>query len=339
MAGGNLGTLHMGMLIEGTWVVDDLKYRNAPTGQFERADSSFRDSVTAEGSGKFPAVAGRYQLLTAVNCPWAHRTVIARRLKGLEGAIDLLVASDPQTDQGWPFNVGVGKGPQPRDGVLHLHEVYTAADPTYSGRVTVPTLWDREFRTIVNNESADILRMLNTQFSSVANSSFDLRPHALRERIDAVNEWVYRDINNGVYRCGFAQTQAAYEQACQALFDALDRAEAVLDRSRFLAGPALTEADVRLFPTLVRFDAVYYGLFKCNMRRLQDYPNLSGYVRDLYARPGFGDTCDIDAFKRGYYAGIKRANPNGIIPLGPLGLDAAFEGPHDRDARTYQDGG
>ena len=326
----------MGMLVNGHWVIDDAKYRNASSGTFVRPDSTFRQWITADGSSGFPAEAGRYQLLVAANCPWAHRTVITRRLKGLEQTIDLLQSTGVQSEEGWPFEAGVDNGPQPPSGgVMHLHEVYTAAAPDYSGRVTVPTLWDRRARTVVNNESAELIRMLDTEFSAFSNAALDLRPESLTEAIDAVNEWVYPAINNGVYRCGFSTTQAAYEDACRALFAALDRVEAILTQQRFLAGDVITEADVRLFPTLVRFDAVYYGLFKCNLRHLWDYSNISGYIRDLYAHPGFGDTCDLDAFKRGYYQGIRRVNPNAVVPLGPDHPGIDFTTSHERGARTY----
>ena len=307
----------MGILVEGAWVVDDAKYRNAASGEFVRPDSTFRDWITPDGSGRFAPEAGRYHLLVAANCPWAHRTVIARRLKGLEQIIDVSFASGPNSEHGWPFEDGVDGGPQPADGELRLHQVYTAADPGFTGRVTVPTLWDRRHRTIVNNESADLVRIFDRSFGALSNQVVDLRPGRLEPTIDALNEWIYADINNGVYRCGFATTQAAYEAACRRLFAALDRAEGLLGGQRYLAGDVLTEADVRLFPTLVRFDAVYHGLFKCNLRRLADYPSLTDYVGRLWPVAGFGDTCDIEAFKRGYYLGIRRLNPSGIVPLGP----------------------
>ena len=325
----------MGMLINGSWIIDDAKYRNATSGAFVRPDSYFRSWVHAESSGDFPAQAGRYQLLVAANCPWAHRTAIARRMKGLDHAIDILYSTGEQCDRGWQFDVGVINGPQPTDGVMNLHEVYTAATPNYSGRVTVPALWDKQARTIVNNESADLVRMLDKDFRPLGNDSPSLRPDHLASRIDNQNAWIYRDINNGVYRCGFATTQEAYAQACTALFAGLDRAEALLDAHRFIAGDVITEADVRLFPTLVRFDVVYYALFKCNLRHLWDYPNLSGYVRDLWGETGFGDTCDLRAFKHGYYAGIRGVNPNGVVPLGPTGPGIEFDGAHDRGDRTY----
>lgn len=326
----------MGMLVDGKWVIDDARYRNESSGAFVRPDSTFRRWITADGSSGFPAEAGRYQLLVAANCPWAHRTVITRRLKGLEHVMDLVQSTGVQSEEGWPFEQGVDNGPQPpRGGVMHLHEVYSAAAPDYSGRVTVPTLWDRIARTVVNNESAELIRMFDTEFGAYSNDALTLRPEGLTGTIDEVNEWVYTDVNNGVYRCGFSTTQASYEAACRTLFAALDRVESILEHQRYLAGDVVTEADVRLFPTLVRFDAVYYGLFKCNIRHLWEYKNLSGYVRDLYAHPGFGDTCDLHAFKRGYYEGIRRANPNGVIPLGPLGPGMDFTAPHDRDSRAY----
>lgn len=326
----------MGMLINGTWLVDDAEYRNSASGSYVRPESPFRHWVRASGTSDFKAEPNRYQLLVAHNCPWAHRTAIARRVKGLDSAIDIIYACGAQTEQGWPFDIGVKNGPSPASGeTMPLHQVYTAAKPEFSGRVTVPTLWDTETRSIVNNESADIVRMLDSEFAALSNDAQVLRPASATDAIDAINEWVYRDINNGVYRCGFAQTQAAYEEACEALFSALDRAEAILHKQRYLAGNEITEADVRLFPTLVRFDVVYYGLFKCNLRHLWDYPNLLGYVRDLYALRGFGDTTDLDAIKRGYYQGIKRVNTAGLVPIGPTGVGIDFTAPHDRATRSY----
>jgi len=290
-----------------------------------RPASAFRHRVTADGSSGFPAEANRYHLFLAPSCPWAHRTLIVRRLKQLESVISVSQADGPRTGS-WAYSSGIDEL-QPTDGRLRLHEVYTAAVPDYTGRVTVPTLWDRKRRTIVNNESSEIIRMLNSEFAAWADSSIDLYPEPLRAQIDEVNDLVYERINNGVYRCGFARSQASYEEAFGRLFDALDRIETRLSAQRFLVGSQLTEADVRLFPTLVRFDAVYHFLFKCNLRRIEDYPHLSNYLRDLYRRPGFGDTVDIGLVKRGYY-GLANVNPSGIVPLGPV-LD--FNRPHDRE--------
>ena len=314
----------MGMLVEGKWVGDDARQRNDAKGAFVRPDSSFRHRITRNGSSGFPAEPGRYHLFVAPSCPWAHRTLIVRRFKHLEDVISVSSAEGPRTE-GWSYSSGIDSL-QPRNGLLWLHEVYSAAFPGYTGRVTVPTLWDRKRRTIVNNESSEILRMLNSEFGEGSGEPADLYPEPLRAEIDRINAFVYERVNNGVYRCGFAKSQAAYEEAFTRLFGALDDLDRRLAGQRFLAGSALTEADVRLFPTLVRFDAVYHGLFKCNLRRLEDYPNLSNYLRDLYSRRGFGDTVDISLVKQGYYA-IEQVNPSGIVPVGPV-LD--FSRPHDR---------
>ena len=317
----------MGMLVEGRWLEDDEAQRNAADGSFVRPASQFRHAVTVDGSGGFPAEPGRYHLFIAPSCPWAHRTAIARRYKQLDEVIGLTLAELPR-EQGWVGSSGIDDL-QPVDGRFHIHRLYTTALPDYTGRVTVPVLWDRKQRTIVNNESAEIIRMLNEGFAPFAGNSVDLYPPEWRAQIDATNAFVYEHINNGVYRSGFAKTQESYEAACRKVFTGLDEIERRLATQRYLAGNRLTEADLRLFPTLVRFDAVYYSHFKCNLRRLEDYPHLSGYLRDLYARRGFGDTVDIEAIKRGYYGGQPNINPTGIHPLGPA-LD--FTRPHGRDA-------
>jgi len=314
----------MGMLVEGRWVDDDASKRNDPKGAFVRPDSVFRNRITRDGSSGFPAEANRYHLFVAPSCPWAHRTLIVRRLKQLEEVISVSSADGPRTE-GWSYSSGIDEL-QPRNAVLYLHDIYTAASPRYTGRVTVPTLWDRRRRTIVNNESSEIIRMLNSEFGRWADNSIDLYPEHLRRDIDEINVFVYERVNNGVYRCGFARSRAAYEEAFRRLFDALGVLEERLSKQRFLVGSELTEADVRLFPTLVRFDAVYHYLFKCNPRRMEDYPSLSNYLRDLYQRRGFGDTVDIERVKEGYYA-LPAVNPSGIVPIGPL-LD--FSRPHNR---------
>ena len=322
----------MGHLENGAW----REGRDARTvnGEFVRRDSQFRDRVTADGSSGYPAAAGRYHLYVSTACPWAHRTLIFRKLKGLEQAISLSIVDPVIVDQGWAFRAGAGCVPDTVNGFHHLHQVYTRARPEYTGRVSVPVLWDKQRGVIVNNESSEIIRMLNGEFGAHAGSHEDYYPKALRGEIDAVNKVVYENINNGVYRCGFATTQEAYERAFDALFAALDQMEARLDRSRYLTGDRLTEADWRLFPTLVRFDAVYHGHFKCNLRRIGDYPNLSNYVRDLYQVPGIAETVDLDHIKRHYYASHLHINPTGIVPRGPA-LD--FSAPHDR-ARRLQRG-
>ena len=316
----------MGMLIEGKWLEDDEAQRSGADGSFVRPASSFRNRVSADGSSAFAAEAGRYQLFIAPSCPWAHRTAIARRLKRLDGVVGLNLADLPR-EQGWVGAAGLDDL-QPVGGKFHLHRLYTTAQANYTGRVTVPVLWDRKTRSIVNNESAEIIRIFNSGFGMLADTALDLYPEQLRAEIDSINDYVYEHINNGVYRAGFAKTQESYALACRKVFAGLDELEQRLATQRYLAGNRLSEADVRLFPTLVRFDAVYYSHFKCNLRRLEDYPNLSGYLRDLYAHPGFGDTVDIEAIKRGYYGGQRNINPTGIYPLGPA-LD--FTRPHGRD--------
>jgi len=315
----------MGMLVNGSWHQEDAP-RASGDGSFVRPESGFRSRVTRDGASGFKADAGRYMLVTAPSCPWAHRTVLMRKFKGLEEAIPLL-ESDLPKGQGWAYSRGLDKL-EPIDGVFHVHQVYSAARPAYTGRATVPVLWDRETCTIVNNESSEIIRMLNAEFDAFGDPAVDLYPEALRGAIDEVNAFVYDTINNGVYRCGFAKSQQAYETAFHKLFGALDRLDQRLGHQRYLLGGRFTEADMRLFPTLVRFDAVYYGHFKCNLRRLADYHNLSNYLREIYQMPGVAQTVDIARIKAGYYGGMPNINPNGIIPLGP---ELDFSAPHDRD--------
>jgi putative glutathione S-transferase len=314
----------MGMLVNGVWQDED-----PPTvgsdGSFVRLESGFRDRVTRDGSTGFKAEFGRYYLVTAPSCPWAHRTVLMRKLKGLEDTIPIL-QSDLPKGQGWAYSRGLDDL-RPIDDVFHVHQVYSAARPGFTGRATVPVLWDRETRTIVNNESSEIIRLLNSEFDGFGSAAPDFYPEALRGAIDETNAFVYDAINNGVYRCGFARTQAAYEQSFRKLFSALDSIEQRLGRQRYLVGDQFTEADLRLFPTLVRFDAVYYSHFKCNLRRLADYHNLSNYTRDIYQIPGVAETVDIPRIKLGYYGGMRNLNPSGIIPLGP---ELDFSAPHDR---------
>jgi len=321
----------MGYLEQGVWH-KGWAARHDPRGNFQRQESRFRGRVTRDGSSGFRAMPGRYHLYVSLACPWAHRTLIFRALKGLDNAISVSIVDPLMLDDGWAFSEFPGCVPDTVNGARYLREVYTKADARYSGRVTVPVLWDRETGTIVNNESSEIIRMLNSEFEDVARLHEDYYPQPLRAEIDAVNRLVYENINNGVYRCGFATTQEAYESAFDALFSALDELEARLDRSRYLAGDRITEADWRLFPTLVRFDAVYYGHFKCNLRRLGDYPNLSNYVRDLYQAPGVAETVDMAHIKRHYYASHRHINPTGIVPKGP---ECDFSAPHDR-SRKFQ---
>jgi putative glutathione S-transferase len=281
-----------------------------------------RSAVTATpGSRPNP----RYQLITAPSCPWAHRTVLIRAVKRLGDIIPLL-ESDLPKGEGWAYSRGFDDL-APKGGVFHVHQVYTASRPDYTGRATVPVLWDRKTKTIVNNESSEIIRMLNTEFDAFGDAGLDLYPPALRPEIDEINRFIYDNINNGVYRAGLAKSQEAYEQAFRNLFATFDELEARLSRQRWLVGGRFTEADLRLFPTLIRFDTVYYLLFKCNLRRLADYHHLSNYTREIYQMPGVAETVDFDKIKRGYYGGMRHLNPRSILPLGPA-LD--FAEPHDR---------
>lgn len=299
------------------------------SGAFVRRPTSFHGRIAADGGEEFPAEPGRYHLYVSYACPWAHRTLIARRLKGLEDVLSFDVVDPILRSTGWSFERETpGATGDQVNGFRALREAYLASDPRYEGRVTVPVLWDKKSGRIVNNESSEILRMLNGEFQDfAAHPEVDLYPEPLRARIDALNDWIYPQINNGVYRCGFARTQQAYSQAFRELFEALDRAEAILAGSRYLAGAKLTEADVRLFTTLVRFDAVYFTHFKCNLRRIVDYPNLWAYTRDIHQVPGVAETLNMEHIKRHYYESHRQINPFGIVPDGPA-LD--FETPHDR---------
>ncbi|MGZ8322285.1 MAG: glutathione S-transferase family protein [Rhodoplanes sp.] len=322
----------MGLLVEGVWK-DQWYDTEASGGRFVRAESPFRHWVTPDGrpgpsgEGGFAAASGRYHLYVSLTCPWAHRTLILRKLKKLDGAISVSVVSPHMGGAGWTFDESEGSTGDALNGARTLTDIYRLADPRFTGRVTVPVLWDKTRRTIVNNESSEIIRMLNSAFDAFTDVTADFYPPELREAIDEFNALVYPSINNGVYRTGFATTQAAYEEAFLALFEALDAIESRLASKRYLIGNAITEADVRLFTTLVRFDAVYVGHFKCNLRRIADYPNLSNYLRDLYQTPGFGETVNLDHIKRHYYGSHRQINPTGIVPLGPA-LD--FYEPHDR---------
>jgi putative glutathione S-transferase len=288
----------------------------------------YRCRITADGASGFPAEAGRYHLYVSLACPWAHRSVIVRRLLGLEDVISMSVVDPIRDERGWAFRDGRGHGADSVCGFAFLSEAYLRTDPAYTGRYTVPCVWDRVTRRLVTNNYPDITIDLETQFTAFhAPGAPDLYPERLRAEIDEVNAVVYRDVNNGVYRAGFATTQAAYDDAVRALFARLDWLEARLASRRHLVGDRLTEADVRLFTTLARFDAVYAGHFKCNVRRLVDYPNLWGYARDLFGRLGFGDTTDFDHIRRHYYMTHDRLNPSRIVPAGPL---VDWAAPHDR---------
>jgi glutathionyl-hydroquinone reductase len=310
------------MLVNGRWSEDWHPYQKKDgKGRFVRQSSAFRNMVTADGSSGFRAEAGRYHLYAALICPWASRTLAARKLKGLEDVISVSITEPAMGAQGWEL----AEGADPVNNARFIHELYSKADPSYTGRATVPVLWDRQTGTIVNNESADIVRMLNDGFGALAKAGIDLYPEALRAEIDALNERIYPALNNGVYRAGFASTQEAYEEAFDEVFAVLDELEERLARGPYLFGEALTETDIRLFVTLVRFDAAYHGLFKCNLRRVRDYRNLSAYLGRLLERPAFRETVNISHIKRGYYA-IKALNPSGIVPKGPEGLELAGSG-------------
>ncbi|MGK8706835.1 glutathione S-transferase family protein [Metapseudomonas otitidis] len=311
----------MGLLVDGTW--HDTWYDTSGDGRFKREDARRRNWITRDGEpgpsgvGGFKAEAGRYHLYVSLACPWAHRTLIVRRLKGLESLIGVSVVSWLMRENGWTFDRAQGSTGDALHGLDFLYQLYTREDPTYSGRVTVPVLWDTQQQRIVSNESSEIIRMFNSAFDELTGNTLDLYPAPLRTDIDAWNERIYPAVNNGVYRAGFATTQTAYEEAVTTLFEELDALEARLGESRYLAGQHLSEADWRLFTTLIRFDAVYHGHFKCNLKRLADYPNLSGWLRELYQWPGIVETVDFTHIKGHYYASHRTINPTGIIPLGP----------------------
>lgn len=311
------------MLVDGKWSEAWRPVQSTDAkGGFVRQISSFRNWVTSDGAagptggGGFRAEPDRYHLYAAFGCPWATRILIARQLKRLEDAVSVAIVEPAMTDQGWRFGDYPGADRDAVNGATYLHEIYTLADPHFTGRATVPALWDKERRTIVNNESADLLRMFNSGFGALADTSIDLCPADLRAAIDALNAEVYGSLNNGVYRAGFATSQVAYEEAFVAVFATLDTLERRLERGPWLMGDRLTEADIRLFVTLARFDAAYNGLFKCNLRRIADHANLSAYLARLIAIPAFRDTFSLDHIKGGYYS-IKALNPAGIVPLGP----------------------
>ena len=321
-----------GVFIDGTWHSE--WYDTGKTGgRFVPAEPVFRNWITPDGcpgptgEGGFPAERGRYHLYVSLACPYAHRTVIFRKLKELESVISMSILEPVMGEQGWEFGTGPGTTPDTVNGKRRLGEIYLLADPRYTGRVSVPVLWDKESRTIVNNESPEIIRMLNSAFASLTNDRADYYPAELRAEIDRVNARVYKDVNIGVYRAGFATAQDAYAEGFAAVFAALDWIEERLARQRYLAGARLTEADWRLFTTLVRFDAVYYSHFKCNLRRIVDYHNLSNYVRELYQMPGIAEAVNMDHIKRHYYMSMTAINPTRIVPIGP---ELDFIAPHDR---------
>ena len=316
----------MGLLVDGHW---QDKWYETQHGRFERQDARFRSWVTPDGApgptgeSGFKAEPGRYHLFISLACPWAHRTLIMRSLKGLQPLIGLSVVNWLMGEQGWTFEPGAGVIPDPILGAQYMHQLYVAAEPHYTGRVTVPVLWDRQRGTIVSNESADIVRMLNSAFDEIGATPGDYTPATRLAEIDAVNARVYATVNNGVYRAGFATTQDAYEEAIAALFDSLDWLEHRLSTQRYLLGDTPTEADIRLFTTLIRFDPVYVGHFKCNIRRIVDYPNLWGFTRDIYQWSGIAETVDFHHIKSHYYLSHPTINPNRIVPVGPImDLDA-----------------
>lgn len=323
----------MGQLVDGVW--HDVWYDTAKTGgAFERKESSFRNWVTADGSagpsgeGGFKAESGRYHLYVSLACPWAHRTLIFRAIKGLQDHIDVSVVHPDMLSDGWTFQTDFDGATGDRQfGLPFLRDVYLRDTPDMSGRVTVPVLWDKKTGRIVSNESAEIIRMFNSAFDGVTGNRDDYWPEALRAGIEAINTRVYDTVNNGVYKAGFATKQAAYDEAVVALFDSLDWLEAHLGRNRYLMGERLTEADWRLFPTLIRFDPVYHLHFKCNRRRVVDYPNLWGFTRELYQYPGVRETVRVDHFVRHYHYSHETINPNRIIPINPV-LD--YDAPHGR---------
>lgn len=313
----------MGLLIDGAWRNE--AWHTNSSGEFVRRPSDFRERITEDGSSGFPPEPGRYHLFVSRACSWCHRTMIYRVLKKLEGVISISYVEPLMLEQGWTFS-----GPDPISGAHHVYELYQRAQPHYSGRATVPVLWDKATRRIVNNESSDIIRMFDSVFDGVTGERTRYYPEALAGSIEDLNARVYATVNNGVYRAGFATTQQAYESAVKELFASFDWLEDRLTRRRYLLGDALTEADWRLFPTLVRFDAVYYGHFKCNLRHVYEYPALWGYTRELYQMPGIARTVALDEYKTHYYGSHRQINPTGIVPVGPV-LD--FTTPHGREAR------
>jgi len=323
----------MGLLIDGQWV-NKWYDTDSTQGRFVRTEAQYRHWITADGSvgpsggGGFQAEAGRYHLYVSLACPWAHRTLIFRVLKGLEDMISVSVVNPLMREHGWTFGPDDGVIADPLNGADYLHQVYTADDPDYSGRVTVPVLWDKQQQRIVNNESAEIIRMFNSAFDGIGAKPGDYYPEALRMQIDELNARIYDRINNGVYKAGFATTTEAYEQAFWPLFDMLDELEQRLAGRRYLLGNTLTEADWRLFTTLIRFDLVYHGHFKCNLRQIADYPNLSAYVRELYQWPGVAATVNMQHIKGHYYRSHVTINPTGIVPAGPL---LNLDQPHGRE--------
>jgi putative glutathione S-transferase len=316
----------LGVLVDGKWISE--REQEDTQGRFIRPVTTFRDHITPDPTSRFQPELERYHLYVSLACPWAHRTLIMRQLKGLTDAISISIVDPVIDQQGWEFSDAPGCIPDIVNHTQYLWEIYVKADPTYSGRVTVPVLWDKQTGTIVNNESREIIRMLDKECEALATADIDLCPSDLQAAIDATIDAIYQPINNGVYRAGFAASQAAYDEGVTDLFAALDHWETVLGKQRYLCGDRLTEADICMFTTLLRFDAVYYVHFKCNLRRIVDYPNLWGYLRDIYQHPGVKETCNLDHIKQHYYKSHPKVNPTRIVPKGPL-ID--FESAHGRN--------
>jgi putative glutathione S-transferase len=315
-----------GMMVAGKWITNENEQNQS--GKFYEIPTTFRDQVTADGNSGFKAEAGRYHLYVSLACPWAHRTLIMRELKGLNDAISVSIVDPIMSDKGWMFSKAPGAILDSVNHAQYLQDIYLKANPKYTGRVTVPVLWDKQSQTIVNNESREIIRMFDVEFVVVATQKIDLYPLRLQQKIDETLDAIYLPINAGVYHCGFATSQAAYEDAVTGVFESLDHWETVLSKQRYLCGNQLTEADICMFVTLYRFDSVYHGHFKCNLRRIRDYPNLWNYLKDLYQHPEFKATCNLDYTKRAYYMSMTEINPNRIVPKGPI-ID--FDERHNRD--------
>lgn len=316
----------LGILKDGKWLSE--REQEDAEGEFIRPSTTFHNQITADGASGFKAEAGRYHLYISWACPWACRTAIMRQLKGLQDIVGMSVVAPEIHDNGWEFTDEPDCIPDTVNGVDYLWQIYLKSDPTYSGRVTVPVLWDTQTNTIVNNESREIMRMFDTEFHHLAQNNVNFYPENLQKMIDETIDAIYQPINNGVYRAGFATKQAAYDQAVTELFDALEHWEKILGEQRYLCGEQITEADWCMFTTLYRFDPVYYVHFKCNLRRIVDYPNLWNYLKDLYQQPGVKQTCNLDHIKRHYYRSHPKVNPTRIVPKGPL-ID--FDAPHHRD--------
>ncbi|MBF0276720.1 MAG: glutathione S-transferase family protein [SAR324 cluster bacterium] len=316
----------MGQLVDGKWTTD--QRRISEKGEYIRSETRFRDWISADGSTDFPAESGRYHLYVSWACPWAHRTLVLRKLKHLEEVITLSVVDYFMQEDGWEFTENAGCIPDMLNGARYIREIYTKADPNYTGRASVPVLWDKEKQTIVNNESREIIRMFDVEFDALGDASVNFCPEHLKEAVEQTIDQIYMPINNGVYRAGFSRSQQAYEEAVIPLFEALDYWDEVLSRQRYLCGDQITEADWCLFTTLIRFDMVYYSHFKCNQRHIYEYPHLWGHLKELYQIPGVSETCQFDHIKGHYYKSHESVNPSRIIPVGPM---LQFDAPHGRE--------